>query len=195
MGTVQLIISTLTFIVALAVAVYGVYQYQDSNRPDLVIHPLDSKRTNSRGDGTYSSPPETAVIFVLTNIGKKPAFDIDVRFEPKWSPYDNRPPEKDENKKDNPRWQGARLHILMPGESTDIIFQRYSTSGATADNTEWIHLDRSFEITYYRKPLAVTVKTKRRKTYHTNQKLLAVEAMATEENRLRGGGYADNLYM
>lgn len=72
MGTVQLIISTLTFIVALAVAVYGVYQYRDSNRPDLVIHPVDAERTDSKGDGTYSSPPETAVIFVLTNIGKNP---------------------------------------------------------------------------------------------------------------------------
>lgn len=195
MGTVQLIISTLTFIVALAVAVYGVYQYRDSNRPDLVIHPVDAERTDSKGDGTYSSPPETAVIFVLTNIGKKPAFDIDVRFEPKWSPYDNQPPEQDENKKDKPRWQGARLHILMPGESTDIIFQRYSTIKATNDNRDLIKLDRSFKITYYRKPLAVTVKTKRRKTYHANQKLLAVEARATEENRLRGGGYAENLYM
>lgn len=193
MGTVQLIISALTFIVALSVAIYGVYQYQDSNRPDLVIHPVDSERTNSQGDGTYSSPPEPAVIFELTNIGKKPAFDVDVQFTPKWSPYDNRPA-KDEGQDDSTRWQGARLHVLMPGESTDIIFQRYTNGYASYDNKDLLMLDRVFKIVYFRKPRVVTVKVKKRKSYHAQQELLASEAMATEKNRLRGGGFAQNLY-
>lgn len=191
MEILKIVISALTLLVALSVAIYGVYQYQDSNRPDLVIHPIHSERTNSEKDGPF--PPEHAVIFVLTNIGKKPAFDIDVQFSPKWSPYDNRPA-KDEGQNDNLRWQGARLHILMPGESSDIIFQKYTNGSASYDNKDLIQLERTFNIVYYRKPLVAKVKIKKRKTYQIQQKLLASEAIAMEKNRPHGVGYAQNLY-
>lgn len=191
MEIIKIVISALTLIVALSVAIYGVYQYQDSNRPDLVIHPVDSERDDREKDG--SSSPEEAVIFVLTNIGKKPAFDVDVKFSPKWSPYDNQPA-KDEDQNDNLRWQGARLHVLMPGESSDIIFQKYTSDIASDYNKDLLQLERTFKIVYYRKPRIVKVKIKKRKSYHTWQKLLASEAMATEKKKMHGEGYSQNLY-
>lgn len=170
-------ISALTFIVALTVAAYGVYQYHDSNRPDLVVHPVDGLRTNSTGDGKYSES-EHAVFFVLTNIGRKPAFDINVRFDPRWDTFHG------------DRWQGAKYHILMPGENRDIIYQRYDVGPASYDNKDLMELERSFEITYYGK----SGLRKKKKPFTTRQVLLADEATSAEENRLYGGGFAANMY-